>query len=105
MKVKVIRTSGNPVSTEEAANYQEEWRKEFDKIWNDDTKPAEERSKLIDELEVRLKEKYDDLTVVTWDLPNSGKKWTEVLSEYGNVLVTTNAATGELLLVVHDMPF
>ena len=105
MKIKVFRTSGNPVNPKDAKSYQEEWQNGFDKIWEDDTKRMEEKQKLIDDFENELKNKYNDLTVVEWKLPKTGKAWKDLLSDYGNIMVTTNVENEELLLVINDMPF
>ncbi len=66
---------------------------------------SQEIQEALYDLEKKLEVDYRDLTIVKWDLPKSGKAWVEKLSEYGNVLVTTNVENGELILVVNDMPF
>lgn len=105
MKVKVFRTSGNPVNPEKAAEYQEEWKSGFDNIWEDESKRVDEKQMLLDSFEKSLRDKYNDLTVETWSLPKTGKAWKDIMSDYGNVMLTTNVENGELLLVINDMPF
>lgn len=97
--------SGNPVDPKVADAHKAEWQSGFDNICEKFGKHGEETSKELDKLEKELQEKYNDMTIVEWSIPKSGKQWKEVLSTYDNIMVTTHAETGELLLVVQDMPF
>ena len=111
MKIKTFRTSGNPVRPEDAKAYQEEWQKEIDVIFETLGKHGEKVSKAIDDLETKLKNKYNDLTIVELDLPTSAKAWKSLISDYGNIMLTTaveeneHAKSGDLLFVINDMPF
>lgn len=105
MKVQVIRMSGNPVEPKEADAYQKEWQEGFDRLTEEHGKFGPEISKALEEFEKELQDKYNDLSIVEWELPKTGKAWIEKLNEYGSIIVSTNVETGKLTLVVHDMPF
>lgn len=105
MKIRVIRASGNPVDPEQAKKYQDEWKEGFDKLTEKHGKFGPEIQAALDEYEKKLELDYKDLTIANWEFPKSKKAWIDKLSEYGNILVTTNIENGELIFVVQDMPF
>jgi predicted metalloenzyme YecM len=105
MKVQVIRMSGNPIEHEQADAYKLDWQNGFDAICEKHGKFGDEVEKELTALEKELKDKYNDLTIVEWELPKTGKAWIEKLSEYGNIMVTTNMETGKVILVIHDAPW
>lgn len=104
MKVRVCRASGQPVDPDKAAAYQKEWQDGFDAAVEKYGKYGPETSKVLDELDKELQEKYNDLTIVEMELPKSGKAWKELLSDYGAIVVGTSLETDELVFIVNDMP-
>lgn len=111
MKVKMFRMSGNPVDPVKAKQREDDWKSGFDTIIEKHGKHGPETNKELDELEASLLKKYNDLTLIDVELPRTGKAWKELLSTYGNVMATTavedneHAKSGDILLVVNDMPF
>jgi len=101
MKVKVVRQSGHPVNLEDAKKFKEDFQSEYDKIQAEvgaDMKAFHDELIKLDE---KMANKYD--TIVEWDLPKSGKKFKEIISKYGSVLVSTHKDTEELMLVIMDL--
>lgn len=105
MKLKIIRQSGQPISPEKADEFQKEWEFGFDNILKKHGKLGDETPTLLNELEKNLQERYNDLTVVDFKLPKSQKAWIEELSKYGNIMLTTNLDTGDLVAVILDQPW
>lgn len=111
MKIKIIRASGNPVDPVKAQEKQEAWQSGFDAIIEEHGKYGEATNNALDALEKSLETTYNDLTVASVDFPKSGKAWKKLLSDYGNVMVTTviedgqHAKSGDILFVINDMPF
>lgn len=111
MKIKTIRLSGNPVDPEISDKKDSEWKDGFDKICEKHGKNSPETGKALDELELQLSEKYNDLTVVDTEFPKTKEAWVDIMSKYGNIIVTTAAESnehieeGDLLFIVNDMMF
>lgn len=111
MKIKMIRLSGNPVDPEKQREYEDAWKAGFDEIIEKHGKYGSETSEGLDKLEKSLKDEYNDLTVIEVPMPKSKKAWKELLSLYGNVIVTTAAETnhhikeGDIMFVINDMVF
>jgi hypothetical protein len=105
MKVKMFRLSGNPVRPEQAEAFRQEWQSGFDEISERLGRYGEATNKALDDLEAFLHQKYNDLTIIDQEMPKTKKDWVALLSDYGNVMVSTHVETGELVLVVADTPF
>ena len=111
MKVKMIRASGNPVDPQKADEYANEWKTGFDELTEKYGKYGPEINEALDVFEKDLQFRYNDLTVLDVVLPKTKKAWVELMSEYGNVMVTTCiedgkfAKSGDLLLIINDMVF
>lgn len=100
MKVKTVRQSGMPVILSKKDEYEVEFKEKFDEIQKEvgmDMKAFHEKLEAVD---VELASKYD--TIVELNLPDSGKKWKNLIKEYGSVLVSTHKDTGEVMLVIMD---
>lgn len=105
MKIKVVRASGQPVDPKKADEYTKAWQEGFDRAVDKFGKFGPEVNDQLDQLEKDLHEQFNDLSIVEWEFPKSKKAWLEKLNEYGQVMVTTNVETGELLFVVLDQQF
>ena len=111
MNVKTFRLSGNPVDPELSDKKDAEWKESYDRIIEEHGKASPETTAALDALDAELLEKYNDLTVIDTELPTTSEEWVNVLSRYGNIIVTTatetndHAKSGDLLFVVNDMIF
>ncbi len=111
MKVKILRVSGNPVDPEKNEEKEAAFKSGFDAIVEMHGKAGPDTNKALEELDAELLEEYNDLTVETVDMPKTKKAWVELMSKYGSVMVTSciedgeHAKSGDLLLVINDMPF
>lgn len=111
MKIKLIRASGNPVDPAQAEAYKVEWGNGFDDLCEKHGKFGPEINKALDEFEIELRDKYNDLTVIDIPFPKSKRAWIDVLSNYGNIMVTSciedsrHLRSGELLFVINDQEF
>ena len=111
MKVKILRVSGNPVDPELNEQKEKQFKDGFDAIVERHGKAGPDTNRALEELDAELLEEYNDLTVATVEMPKTKKAWVELLSKYGNIMVTTciedgeHAKSGDLLLVINDMPF
>jgi len=97
-KIKVKRQSGLPVKVENAKNFMEEWKFEYDKI-KDENKhlTAKELQPLYNELEDELYAKYP--RTEEWD---PIEDWSKVIEEYSPILVTKIDDSDELAYLILD---
>ena len=111
MIIKTIRLSGNPVDPEISDKKDNEWKEGFDAIIEKHGKHGPETAEALDKFESELLDKYNDLTVIDTEMPKTKKAWTELMSKYGNIIVTTAAESnshikeGDIMFVVNDMVF
>jgi len=99
--VTIIKQSGNPVDSEEAAAYHKEWKEGFDKLLDikGDMAIVSEKAK---EYEEELIKKYKIERSV--DLPKSMKAWKNLLEKHhSGIMVDVHSKTGELMLVILDL--
>lgn len=100
MSIQVIRRSGLPIDVEKLSEFKEEFRTEFDTLNKKHGKDMLSLQQDVAKLEDRLNIKYT--TIGNFDFPKSQKKTLELLSKYGNILLTTHAETGKLVFVIED---
>lgn len=103
-KVKVVRRSGRPVTLDQVALFENEFRARFDAIADKYHGKMVESQPLVEqelaEVDRELAQKYD--TIAEWDLMVTVEKWGEAIRTYGNILVATHRDTGELMYVIED---
>ncbi len=105
-KIKTMRISGHPIELEDIKAYNEEWKTLFDKAMDkckvkDSEVPDMLRlQKLLAKLEGVLGRKYDRVT--EWDFLKTKKAWEVRMEEFGNIMVTKAADTGEMIYVIMD---
>jgi hypothetical protein len=104
MKLRLARMSGRPVSAENLAAYEAEFKERYDKILeahgNDMLTVHQELLKLDQELQG----KWQRIEVEA--LPKSGKGWHELLEKFDApvMLAKSSENVGELVLVIMDEP-
>ncbi len=100
MKVKIIRQSGLPVNLTDLEQFKTEFRTAFDEAEQRIGKDMLTLQTEIQKIERTLQDKYP--TVIDVELPTNSKKWKSVMTEYGNILVSSHRETGEIILVISD---
>ena len=97
-----MRQSMNPVKQEALERMLAEYQKEYDIILDNcggDMKSVHEQ---VEEMIVKMAEKYKDDIEVKVDLPKSGKQWAALNKEHGVISVGTHVETGKVALIIMD---
>lgn len=106
-KIKAFRQSGLPVTLENLAAYDTEWRERYDAKLEefkkggaryDSPEGADLRAEL-DELEDELLNKYP--TVDLWDWVTTQRDWKELTREYGPIALASDEG-GKLCYIILD---
>lgn len=113
MKVKVIRSSGHPIDTADIEAYKQDWKELFDKVQDkckvgiDGTGSASvdmfRMQKLLARTEQILMKRYN--RVAEWDFISTPEQAKQVMEQYGNIMLTKRADSGDLLYVILDEDF
>ncbi len=107
----MFRTSGTPVDPVKAQAYQDEFRDGFDALREELGQFGPEFDKQLNAMEAKLLSKYNDQTVMDIDFPKTKKAWRDIVTNYGNITITTCAESnhlakeGDILFVIDDMAF
>jgi len=110
MKVKVMRSSGHPIDEADIEAYKQEWRELYDRVQDkcalgkDATGSSSvdmfRMQKLLARVEQSLMAKYN--RVAEWDFIDTPEKALELMEQYGNIMLTRRADSGDLLYVILD---
>ncbi len=100
MKIKIFRFSGYPVNPDNKQKLLVERRHAWDRIKEKCGKDMLRMQKLGDRVERYLGKQYP--TVEDIEFANTVDKVKEMYEEYGNIMMTTNAETGEVVYCILD---
>ena len=100
MKVKVCRQSGLPVELKALDEYKAEFKENFDKLYDEFKGDMEVLNTRLSELDDRMAEKYD--TIIEWDYLSDYENTLKQLTEYGPIMFSKHAETGELVYIILD---
>lgn len=98
-KIKVYRMSKLPVNTNHLEAYKNEWRNEYDKLWEANRRDMKALEIKSDELEQRLIEKYPNVS--EWDWETSQRNWKYLTKKYGPISIAS-AENGQLIYLIMD---
>lgn len=99
-KIKIFRMSGLPVKEDQLDAYREEWKSGFDKYEKKHGKDMLSLQEDLAKLENELNDKYK--TIEEIDFIKTKKAWSDLMDEYGNIMVSRHRDTGEILYIIID---
>lgn len=104
MKLRLVRMSGRPVSPENLAEYEAEFKKEYDKILEQHGQDMLTVHQELLKLDEVLQNKWQ--RIESNDIPKSKKGWVKLLETYDAPIMLAKSAENvdELLLVIMDEP-
>lgn len=100
MKVPIIRSTGMPVELSDLEAYRNEFRRLFDiasRIAKYDMLRLNRRLSTIEKV---LTKKFP--TVAEVDFCTTPEAWKQLMDKYGNILVSANRDTGDVVFVIDD---
>lgn len=100
MKVSIFRFSGLPVEMSDRDAYRDEFRRLYDKAEKIAGKDMLRLNKRLVTVEKALCKKYP--TVVEVEFCETPEAWKQLMNKYGNILVSTNKNTGDLVFAIDD---
>lgn len=102
-KVKVFRESGRPVDLDKIEEFEEEWKKVFDKVMQDNKGNMPVIQKELDIEEKKLQDKYDVL--VELNFPNNYKAMKKFIQKYGKIEMGIHPELDEIYIRIMDLGF
>lgn len=103
MILRLVKQSGTPVDEAKALEFQEEWNKVCDKVFEEFGKNSEDTVKALEQHETELKKRFEDAIVKKIEFPKTKKAWKELLDTHGAVMMCTNVESGDMFGVIPDM--
>lgn len=105
MKLRLIRYSGLPVSKENLAQYDAEFKAAYDKIQEEHGQDMLAVHTALQELDKQLSSKWSSIEAAS--IPKSAKAWKNLLAEYDCPIMLARSQENpeELVFVIMDMPF
>lgn len=100
MKVPICRFTGLPVELEDVPKYRDEFRRLFDIAERVCKKDQLRMQMKLAKVEKALNKKFPTLSEV--DFCNTPEDWKQLMGKYGNILVSANRHTGDLVFVIDD---
>lgn len=110
MKIKVMRASGHPIELEKIEEYKQAWRELYDRIQdkctlgksanNDKAINMIRMQKLLARCEQSLMKQYN--RVGEWEFLSTPEALSEKIDQFGNLMLTKRADSGDLLYVILD---
>lgn len=100
MKVPIIRSTGLPVELSDRDAYRNEFRRLYDiaeRVCKKDYLRLQKRLATFDKI---LNKIYP--TIVEIDFCDTPDSWKQLMNKYGNILVSSNRNTGDLVFVIDD---
>lgn len=104
MKLRIQRFSGMPVSMENLAAYDKEFKESYDQILATYSPDMLEVHKHLQELDAELQAKWNQ--VEAEPLPKSAKAWQALVQKYQCPVMLAQSSENpkELLLIIMDQP-
>jgi len=102
MKVSMMRSSMNPVKQEALERMLAEYQKEYDIILGNAGGDMKAVHLQVEDMIVRLSEKYKEDIEIKVELPANGKQWAALNKEHGVISVGTHITTGKVALIIMD---
>lgn len=104
MKLKLVRMSGLPVSEENLAAYNEEFKAAYDIILAENGNDMLVVHQKLQELDANLQQKFQ--RIETSEVPKSAKGWHKLLEAYETPIMLAKSSENpkELVLVIMDEP-